>query len=154
MNMQLTQKETDLLKDLKGQEKLCVDKYNKHAAAAVDGQLKGLFAQIARTEQQHLDTLTQIENGTVPQLATGNQQQQQPAFTATYNAVQTPDKQNDSYLCTDVLAMEKHASHLYDTSIFEFQDENTRAVLNHIQKEEQNHGKQIYDYMRTNGMYS
>ena len=54
MNMQLTQRETDLLKDLKGQEKLCVDKYNKHAAAAVDGQLKGLFASIAQTEQQHL----------------------------------------------------------------------------------------------------
>lgn len=151
-NMQLTQRETDLLKDLKGQEKLCVDKYNKHAAAAVDGQLKGLFASIAQTEQQHLDTLTQIENGTVPQPAGGSQQQ--PTFTATYNAVQTPDKQNDCYLCTDVLAMEKHASHLYDTCIFEFQDENTRNVLNHIQKEEQNHGKMIYDYMNTNAMYS
>ena len=29
--MQLSQKETDLLKDLEGQEKLCVDKYTKHA---------------------------------------------------------------------------------------------------------------------------
>ena len=29
--MQLSQKETDLLKDLEGQEKLCVDKYAKHA---------------------------------------------------------------------------------------------------------------------------
>ena len=28
--MQWTQKETDLLKDLKGQEQLCVDKYTRH----------------------------------------------------------------------------------------------------------------------------
>ncbi len=54
----------------------------------------------------------------------------------------------------DVLATEKHASHLYDTCIFEFNDENARNALNHIQKEEQEHGKMIYDYMSVNGMYS
>ena len=59
MNMQLTPKERSLIQDLKGQEQLCIDKYNRGAASAVDGQLKGLFTQIARTEQQHLDTLTQ-----------------------------------------------------------------------------------------------
>ena len=32
--MQLTQKETELLKDLAGQEQLCVEKYRKHAADA------------------------------------------------------------------------------------------------------------------------
>ena len=26
--------------------------------------------------------------------------------------------------------------------------------INHIQKEEQNHGKMIYDYMKANSMYS
>ncbi|MDE7300442.1 MAG: spore coat protein, partial [Lachnospiraceae bacterium] len=45
-------------------------------------------------------------------------------------------------------------SHLYDTCIFEFKDEGARNVLNHIQKEEQEHGKMIYDYMSTNSMYS
>ena len=34
--MQLTPKEASLLKDLKGQEQLCVDKYNRHAASAND----------------------------------------------------------------------------------------------------------------------
>lgn len=38
--MQLTQKEKELLKDLKGQEKLCVEKYSQHAAAANDEQLQ------------------------------------------------------------------------------------------------------------------
>ena len=32
-------------------------------------------------------------------------------------------------------------------------DENVRNILNHIQKEEQNHGKMIYDYMKANNMY-
>ena len=60
---------------------------------------------------------------------------------------------NDKYLCTDALAAEKHASSLYDTCIFEFRDDNVRDQLNHIQKEEQQHGKRIYDYMSANMMY-
>lgn len=151
--MQLTQKEKELLKDLKGQEKLCVDKYNKHASAANDSQLKDLFTQIAQIEQQHLDTIEQIENGQVPNISGGGSQKQ-PNFTATYSADESQDKKSDSYLCSDILATEKHASHLYDTCIFEFKDENVRNVLNHIQKEEQNHGKMIYDYMKANSMYS
>ena len=51
------------------------------------------------------------------------------------------------------LAGEKHVSGLYDTSVFEFRDGQARNVLNHIQKEEQEHGKQLYDYMTVNGMY-
>ena len=50
--------------------------------------------------------------------------------------------------------MEKHASHLYDTCVFEFAQQPLRDVLNHIQTEEQGHGKAIYDYMSTNSMYS
>ena len=153
MNTQLTQKERTLLQELKSQEQLCIEKYTKSANAAVDGQLKGLFNRIAQIEQQHLDTLTQIENGNVPQPAQGAGEQM-PTFSETYTMAQTPDKQNDCYLCTDTLTMEKHASNLYDTCIFEFQDENTRKVLNHIQGEEQGHGKMLYDYMKANHMYS
>ena len=162
--MNLTQKESELLKDLKGQEKLCVDKYTRHSSAASDAQLKNMFSQIAQTEQQHLDTLMQIEKGSAPQMQQGSSQNQQgssnrqntasSSFTATYGMGDNKDKQNDSYLCSDVLSSEKHASGLYDTCIFEFKDEQVRTALNHIQKEEQNHGKMIYDYMQTNNMYS
>ncbi|MGN1080793.1 MAG: spore coat protein [Acutalibacteraceae bacterium] len=150
--MQLTQKETELLKDLKGQEKLCVDKYTKHSSDAVDPQLKNLFTKIAQIEQKHLDIITQMESGTVP--APAAESQSQPTFTATYNTENTADKQNDCFLCSDLLATEKHASHLYDTCIFEFKDKNARDTLNSIQKEEQSHGKMIYDYMSANSMYS
>lgn len=151
--MQLTQKESTLLKDLKSQEKLCVDKYNKHASCATDPQLKKLFSQIAQTERQHYDTITQIENGTVPQMNSGASFGQS-SFSATYKSGENTEKQSDCYLCSDVLAGEKHVSQLYDTCIFEFKDEAIRKALNHIQEEEQDHGKMIYDYMQANAMYS
>lgn len=62
--------------------------------------------------------------------------------------------QEDKILCTDLLSTEKYVSSTYNTAIFEFRDENVRNVLNHIQKEEQEHGKKIYDYMASHGMYN
>ena len=151
--MQLNQKESSLLNELKGQENLCIEKYEKASKCAVDGQLKGLFTHLADLERKHLDTLTQIENGTVPAAPSGGDQTL-PTFTAVYGPAETPDKKNDCYLCTDTLAGEKHASSLYDVGIFEFRDDNARKALNHIQKEEQDHGKMIYNYMSANGMYN
>ena len=149
--MQLTQKETSLLKDLQDQEQLCIDKYAKHAGCAKDPQLKDLFTQIAGSEQQHYDALEQMKSGTVaaPFSAGGSAQ----TFTAHYTVADTPEKQDDCYLCTDLLSSEKHASALYDTCIFEFKDENARTLLNSIQKAEQGHGKALYDYMFVNSMY-
>ena len=129
--MQLTQKETSLLKDLRDQEKTCVEKYNKYSNDASDQQLKGLFKQIGSIEQQHLDTLNQIMSGTVPQMqSSGSQQQSNQMFNATYTANDTSqNKQNDSYLCSDLLSTEKHVSSTYNTSIFEFRDTNIRDIL-------------------------
>ncbi|WP_331654236.1 spore coat protein [Anaerotignum sp. MB30-C6] len=153
--MQLTEKEKTLLKDLKEQEQICVEKYSKYSTQANDEQLKTLFTQIGQAEQHHLDTITQILNGTTPQMQSGGAQQKQLSFTPTYTAVDTnPNKKNDSYLCTDLLSTEKHVSTTYNTCIFEFKDTKIRDALNHIQKEEQQHGEQIYNYMAQNGMYS
>lgn len=184
--MQLTQKESTLLKDLRSQEQLCIDKYAKYSNDACDGQLKELFSQIRQHEQQHLQTLDQIASGTVPQMQAqsgGSQQQpmqmqggsqQQPMQAQSgsqqgMNAQQggsqqnaqfkpsncsAQEKQKDAYLCSDALSTEKHVSSTYNTCIFEFADSNVRNVLNHIQKEEQQHGDQIYKYMSANGMYS
>lgn len=152
--MQLTQKETTLLSDLKSQEKLCVEKYTKYASSALDPQLKELFTSIANVEQQHLNTITQIENGNTAQPSQGSSQSVKTTFTSNYGMGDTPDKQADAYLCADLLADEKHVSSLYDTCIFEFKEQAIRDTLNHIQKEEQQHGKAIYDYMSVNNMYS
>ena len=151
IKMMLTAKETSLLKDLKSQEKLCVEKYGKSAQEACSGQLKDLFTQIGQKESQHLQTLEQIVSGSVPQTG-GTNQQAAPALRP--EAYQDADKQKDAYLCQDTLAMEKHVSATYNTSIFEFTDPAVRSALNHIQKEEQQHGEWIYGYMSQNGMYS
>ncbi len=152
--MQLTQKEMSLLKDLKSQEKLCVEKYTKYASLALDPQLKELFTGIANVEQQHLNTVTAIEKGETPSQNGSSGQSFKTVFSSNYGLGDTPDKQADSYLCSDLLADEKHVSGLYNTCIFEFSQQNLRDSLNHIQKEEQEHGKAIYDYMSTNNMYS
>ena len=150
--MVLTQKESTLIKDLKGQEQLCIDKYTKHAGCAKDPQLASLFNRIADVERGHLNTLNQIEQGGTPAVG-GQAKAQIPTFTPYYTA-ETPDKQQDYYLCQDLLTTEKHASGLYNTCVFEFGQTELRQVLNHIQTEEQEHGDMIYKYMKANNMYS
>ena len=151
--MILTQKETTLLEDLKSQEQLCIDKYAKYSSDACDSNLKNLFSQIGQTEQQHLGTINQILGGTVPQMGVGNNQaNSMKADLISQGSAE--NKEKDKYLCTDALSTEKHVSSVYDTCIFEFKDVNLRNVLNHIQKEEQEHGEKIYSYMSQNGMYS
>ncbi len=148
--MQLTQKETMLLQDLKTQEQLCVEKYARFVEKACDGRLKKLFAEIGQMEQTHLDTVNSMLSGTVPMM-TGGGQQKNSAPPAP-NTCPPEAKQEDAYLCQDALGTEKHVSSTYDTCIFEFKDAGARDALNHIQKEEQQHGKRIYDYMAANGM--
>ena len=150
--MVLTQKESTLIKDLKGQERLCIDKYTKHAECASDPQLKQLFTRIADVERGHLNTLNQIEQGAAPAMG-GAAKAQIHTFTA-YHTSETPAKQQDYYLCSDLLTTEKHASGLYNTCVFEFGQTQLRQVLNHIQTEEQEHGDMIYKYMKANNMYS
>ena len=60
--MTLTQKETNLLNDLKSQEKICIEKYGKYADTAHDPELKTLFTNLKNNEQKHLDTVNQILN--------------------------------------------------------------------------------------------
>lgn len=150
--MTLTQKEATLLQDLKSQEQLCIDKYSKYSSDACGSKLKDLFSEIKQTEQQHFSTVNQILGGTVPQVGGGSQANSaQSDYNSQYSE---QDKQKDKFLCTDALSTEKHVSSLYNTCIFECKDTNVRNVLNHIQKEEQQHGEKIYNFMSQNGMYS
>lgn len=152
--MTLTAKEQSLLKDMKDSEQLCIDKYEKGAACASDGQLKNLFSTLVTHERTHLDTLTKIEQtGTAPAMGGGSSGATM-TFSPTYTKGDTSENaKNDAYLCSDALSGEKQVSSLYNTCIFEFKDTGIRAALAHIQKEEQEHGKMIYDYMSANGMY-
>ena len=151
--MALTQKETDLLKDMKGQEELCIQKYNKYADLAKSQELKNLFCSMAKVEANHLQTITAMMNGNTPTMPSTIENSNNNYCTAA-NYTSEADKQSDAFLCRDMLATEKHASALYDTAIFEFKDPTARKTLNHIQAEEQQHGEQLYAFMSCNGMYS
>lgn len=144
--MNWTQKETSLLKDLKDQEQLCVEKYGEYAARANDPELRSLFEDIRRTEQQHLQTVCSWLGEQPPQ-------SKQPECKQTPARDMQQAMEADKYLCQDALCTEKEVSGAYNTSIFEFRDPQVRQQLHQIQGAEQKHGEMLYQYMARNGMY-
>ena len=152
--MNLTQKENTLLTDLKSQEQLCVDKYKEYSNMAHDPQLKNLFSDLATNEQKHLDTLTQILNGKEMTMPPQSPSAVRAKLQCNMSSCNEVEKKHDAYLCKDALAMEKHVSSAYNTGVFEFSSPVLRDTLAHIQKEEQNHGEQLYNYLACNNMYN
>ncbi len=152
-NMKLTQKESMLLQDLKTSEEICIEKYNEYAKRAEDQALADLFLTIKAKEEEHLSTINSLISGTVPMMAGGQQGgpcgQCQPGDG---KAAHKSNSKADEYMLKDALDTEKHVSGVYDTCIFEFTDPGARQALNHIQKEEQEHGQMLYDYMACHGM--
>ncbi len=175
--MNFTQKEQLHLNDLKKHEELCIKKYNTYASQTRDPQLKQIFTNLARQEQKHLNTINGIISGQVPDMSQQSQQgqqagqgqqgqQAQQAGPMMQNqnapnvmnaqmpsAIQGISVQSDADMCSDMLATEKYVSSAYNTSIFEFNDHKIREALNHIQKEEQQHGEDLYNYLKSKGMY-
>ena len=150
--MNVTPKETDLLKDMKGQEQLCIDKYEKYAGEACAPELKSLFLSLADVERGHLNTINDMMAGKVS--TPGGSSSTGSSMNVTKgNYTNEQDKKKDTFLCSDMLATEKHVSALYNTGVFEFSDVQARNMLNHIQTEEQQHGQKIYEYMNACGMY-
>ena len=150
--MHLTQKERTLLEDLKSHEQICIKKYTNYANQAQDPQLKQLFQDNAKKEQEHYNSIDQILQNNIPNVQQQGQQQQQQASQP--NIGQTGMvNQADADLCQDMLSTEKYVSGTYDTVIFEMRDPKIRQVLNHIQSEEQKHGEALFAYMQSKGMY-
>ncbi len=176
MTLQFTQKEKKLLQDQTTHEKVCIQKYQQYAEKAGDPQLKQLFRSFAQQEQTHLDTINSMLNGQTPSMSQQGQGQQgqgqqsqqgmqaqagqgqqaggQSGAQATSLTGAAQASQADAMLCNDMLMTEKYVSGAYDTAIFEFADASVRQALNHIQKEEQQHGEGIYNYLSSHGMYN
>ena len=163
--MNWTEKEKLLFKDLKTSERTSIEKYGDFEGRACDPELKQLFGRIRQQEEEHLQTLEQVtgyrgetktleqmEGGVIPMMAGGGQQSGQGQSDKCGTA-EPHDYGADAHLCADALESEKYISSLYDTAVFEFKDASARDVLNHIQKEEQGHGKQLYDYMAAHQIY-
>ena len=152
--MTLTQKENTLLSDLKSQEQLCIEKYTQYSQLAHDPELKKLFSTLAENERKHLDTINQILNGTEVKMPDQSPSAVEAKLQCKMSSCNEVEKKNDAYLCKDALSMEKHVSSVYNTGVFEFSSAVLRDALAHIQKEEQNHGEQLYNYLSCNNMYS
>lgn len=152
--MNWTQKEKNFLKDLQSEEKLCIEKYHKAAEAACDPALRRILTKIEQAEQGHCDTVTQMLDGTVPQPQQGKAQGGRPKSAQDLKAKTTrAEKKSDEYLLSDLLATEKYVSGVYNTAVFEFSDPAARQVLAGIQQAEQNHGRELSEYMQANNMY-
>ncbi|MCH5252784.1 MAG: ferritin-like domain-containing protein [Lachnospiraceae bacterium] len=151
--MQLTEKETTVIKDLQTQEKTCVEKYRFYEKSANDNQLKQLFHQLGDDEQEHFDSLGQLLKGEIPKVGATTTGTEGFTPTATYSSGDnSEEKKHDEFLCTDSIATEKLVSSTYNTDLFQFAATNVRKLLNHIQTEEQNHAEMIYKYKTANGM--
>lgn len=60
----------------------------------------------------------------------------------------------DKDILTDMLMTEKYVSNHYETAIMECANENVRNTLRHLQDEEQQHAKTIFDAMNQRGWYN
>ena len=155
----LIDKERMFLQDEKAGEELCIEKYKKYSEEASDPELKNLFKELMSKEEDHLKTLNQMLTGTVPTLNTQQKQQNQQNSNTNVSSANVDNKnqinfKQDKIICQDSLAGEKYVSSTYNSTIFEMRDTNARQVLNHIQKEEQEHGEKIYNYMQSHNMYN
>lgn len=151
--MTLTQKETALVNDLKSQEQICIEKYSEYSGMAHDPELKNLFSSLAENERGHLNTLTQILSGTEVSMPAVSPSAVQAKLQCKMSSCNEVEKKHDAFLCKDALSMEKHVSGVYNIGVFEFTSPVLRDTLAHIQKEEQNHGEQLYNYLSCNNMY-
>lgn len=151
----LSEKERFLIQDLQDQEKLCIEKYTVSENMAKDTVLKNLFSSIRQAEQKHYDSLGQVLGGNVPSVGLNsggdfvNNYNPTPTYVGSANQA---DKDNDSFLCTDAITVEKYVSSAYNNDLFQFGNSEVRKLLNDIQTEEQGHAEKIYKYKVVNGM--
>ena len=180
MAFKLTQKEQQLLSDQLNHEKVCIEKYNNYAQQVKDPQLKQMFSQYASEEQNHYDTVSQLLAGQQVNMSMsasasqgsrqGQPGQQRQGQRQSWEGAALQEvgllggagdaggagmtNQGDATILGDMLMSEKFISGAYDTAIFESANSNVRQALQHIQKEEQQHGEGIFNYMSQHGMYN
>lgn len=150
MDFTLSQKERMILEDAKHQEEICVKKYQGFANQAKDTELKQLFNKLANEEQHHYNIINDLLMGKTPNLA----HKAQKTNEATLNNNMSFSNPQDALLCGDLLSTEKYVSGFYDTGVFESANKTVREALQHIQKEEQKHGEELFQYMNKHGMYN
>ncbi|MDD3838988.1 MAG: spore coat protein [Clostridia bacterium] len=153
MNISLNDKQINVLKEQKEHEQICIQKYLNYANQTQNQELKDLFNSYASQEQNHYDTINQILNGDFQGMPNSSQQQQPQPIQNNNSSLQSAmSGVNDAELCKDMLMTEKFVSGTYNDAVFDFTNTNIAQALQHIQKEEQQHGEGIANFMANNGM--
>ena len=106
--------------------------------------------EIAQEEQHHHDMINQLLQGMEPNMAHSGGTTN-PQGNSTFEG--SSGNSNDQILLEDLLSTEKYVSGFYDTVVFESADPKVRQAVQHIQKDEQNHGEKLFNYMNSHGMY-
>lgn len=149
--MKLSQKESQLITELKNQEQLCVQKYDFYAKQAKDPELKNLFKKISKHEKAHGEMLDNLLQGTVPTVKNRTPLASKYEPTASHPGDQAC-KEFDKFLCTDIITTEKYVATAYNDDLFYFASTDVRNVLNAIMTDEQNHAEMIWKYKVANKM--
>ncbi len=113
--------------------------------------MKQLFNKLAGEEHHHHDIINEMLQGQQPNL-NHNQQIQQPRVEGTPQG--TMNDQHDNILCTELLSTEKYVSGTYDIDVFEFAEPIVRQAMQHLQRDEQRHSQELFNYMNSHGMYN
>lgn len=151
--MILTDKETIAIKGLQAQEQTCVEKYTRYSKEAHDTELRNLFDTIAKDEQKHHDSLSQVLHGKVPPCNCNDTKGKEYTPTACYKAnCNSSEKKEDCFLVTDCIGTEKMVSSEYNRDVFVFGNSDIRKLLADIEIEEQNHAEMLWKYKTVNGM--
>ena len=149
----LTEKERYIIEDLKSQEELCIQKYAFYAHMAYDPELKQLFEDIKKKEEEHYQSLEDVLNGTVSDADVNDYAAKNYRPRGNYHQNSSQDeKSHDSFLATDAIAMEKYVSGAYNFDLFQFGNNKLRRLLADIEVEEQNHAEMLYKYKVANAM--
>lgn len=149
----LTEKERYIIEDLKSQEELCIQKYAFYQNMAYDPELKSLFKEIKKKEEEHYKSLTDVLNGEVMEANVNDYAAKNYKANSDYHKTSSKDeKDHDSFLCTDAITMEKYVSGAYNFDLFQFGNNKLRRLLADIEVEEQNHAEMLYKYKVANKM--
>ncbi len=156
MQIQLSQQERKVLEDHKKHEEVCIRKYEQYSQQAGDPQLRSMFSQFAEQERQHHDSLDQLLQGRQPTVGgqSGAQHQSRPqAGPAAQNRHDGRQQRDaDALMCRDAMMMETFISDSYDGGIFSTTNPVVRQTLQHIQREEQQHGEGLLNYLQDHGL--
>lgn len=147
-NMYRKSNELYVLHNLMGAVETHIKRYDFCENKTPDPRLKALIAMLREQDEEHYKMLAQLEQDIIPMVERNERE----------NHLKVPEGKGkgttiDARYCTDLFEGEKSLSSEIDQAIFKIRDSAVRNVLNYIQKQQQEHGRLLGQYMDEELMY-